>query len=305
MAADPYETLGVRREASQDEIRAAYRKLAKKLHPDLNPGDRGAEEKFKAIATAYDLLSDPEKRGRFDRGEIDASGAEKPRERYYRDYQGTGGAQAYESHAGFEDFMDADDVLADLFRTRQGGARTQFRMRGPDAQYRLPVEFLEAVNGATKRINLPDGATLDVTIPQGTRDGQILRLRGKGGPGVGGAPAGDALIEVEVKPHPFFRRNGDNIEIELPITLREAVLGGELNVPTPSGPVRMRIPQGANTGTRLRLKGKGVPRRKGSAGDEYVTLKVVLPPKPDAALEEFVRGWSGGQGQNPREHLET
>ena len=304
MAADPYETLGVKREASQDEIRAAYRKLAKKLHPDLNPGDRGAEDKFKAVATAYDLLSDPEKRGRFDRGEIDASGAEKPRERYYRDYQGTGGAQAYESHAGFEDFMDADDVLADLFRTRQG-ARTQFRMRGQDTQYRLPVEFLEAVNGATKRINLPDGSTLDVAIPQGTRDRQILRLRGKGGPGLGGAPAGDALIEVEVKPHPFFRRNADNIEIELPITLREAVLGGELNVPTPTGPVRMRIPKGANTGTRLRLKGKGVPRRKGGAGDEYVTLKVVLPPKPDPALEEFVHGWSGGEGQNPREHLET
>ena len=304
MAADPYETLGVKREASQDEIRAAYRNLAKKLHPDLNPGDRSAEEKFKAVATAYDLLGDPEKRARFDRGEIDASGAEKPRERYYRDYQAAGGAHAYESHAGFEDFMDADDVLAELFRSR-GGGRTQFRMRGQDAQYRLPLEFLEAVNGATKRINLPDGSTLDVTIPQGTRDGQVLRLRGQGGAGIGGAPAGDALIEVEVKPHPFFKRTGDNIEIELPITLREAVLGSELNVPTPSGPVRMRIPKSANTGTRLRLKGKGVPRPKGGAGDEYVTLKVVLPSKPDPALEEFVRGWSGGQGQNPREHLET
>ena len=304
MAADPYEALGVKRDASQDEIRAAYRKLAKKLHPDLNPGDRRAEEKFKTVSAAYALLSDPEKRARFDRGEIDASGEEKPRERFYREYQGTGREHAYESTAGFEDFVDTDDILADLFRGR-AGRRGQFRMRGQDVQYRLPVEFLEAVNGATKRINLPDGSTLDVTIPQGTRDGQVLRLRGKGGPGIGGAPAGDALIEVEVVPHPFFRRSGDDIEIELPITLREAVLGAELDVPTPAGAVRMKVPKGANTGTRLRLKGKGIAHSQGRRGDEYVTLKVVLPPKPDPALEEFVRGWPGDKGENPRRHLET
>jgi DnaJ-class molecular chaperone len=305
VAADPYETLGVKRDATQDDIRAAYRKLAKQLHPDLNPGDAKAEENFKSVTAAYDLLGDPDKRARFDRGEIDASGAERPRERYYRDFHG---AQAHEhpygSTAGFSDFMDADDILSDLFARRQGG-RTQFRVRGPDLHYRLEVEFLEAVNGATKRITLPDGATLDVTIPPGTRDGQILRLRGKGGVGIGGAEPGDALIEIGVRPHPYFSRRDDHIEIEVPITLREAVLGAKLDVPTPAGQVRMSVPMGANTGTRLRLRGKGVARPDGSRGDEYVTLKVVLPDKPDAELEEFARRWSGGESHNPRRHLES
>jgi DnaJ-class molecular chaperone len=303
VAIDPYETLGVKRDATQQEIRSAYRKLAKKLHPDLNPGDRNAEEKFKGVSSAYDLLSDPEKRGRFDRGEIDASGAEKLRERYYRDYQDADHQHAYESSAAFADFLDEDDVLAELLRGRHG-ERRQFRIRGQDVRYRLPVEFLEAVNGAKKRISLPDGSALDVVIPPGTRDGQMLRLRGKGGPGIGVAGPGDALIEVEVRPHPFLQRKGDDIEIELPVTLREAVLGADLNVPTPTGPIRMKIPKGANTGTRLRLRGKGVAHPKGHRGDQYVTLKVMLPPKPDEELEQFVRGWSGGQEQNPRQHLE-
>jgi DnaJ-class molecular chaperone len=305
VASDPYETLGVARDATQDDIRAAYRKLAKKLHPDLNPGDRDAEEKFKALSAAYELLGDADKRARFDRGEIDASGAERPHPRYYRDFhEGAAGAHPYESTAGFSDFVDADEILSDLFARGRSGARTQFRIRGQDIQYRLPIEFLEAVNGATKRIALPDGSSLDVSIPAGTRDGQILRLRGKGGPGIGGAEAGDALITIEVRPHPFFRRNGDDVEIELPVTLREAVLGAKLDVPTPSGKVRMSVPPGANTGTRLRLRGKGVVRPDGGHGDEYVTLKVVLPEKPDPELEEFVRRWPGGEGHNPRRHLE-
>jgi DnaJ-class molecular chaperone len=301
VATNPYEALGVKPEATQDEIRAAYRKLAKKLHPDLNPGDREAEEKFKDLSAAYDILGDTEKRGRFDRGEIDASGTERPSQRYYRDYQGPEHQHRYENSAGFADFMNEDDVLAELFRGRERG---QFRIRGQDVHYRLPVEFLEAVNGAKKRINLPDGSILEVAIPRGTGDGRILRLRGKGGPGVGGAGPGDALIEVAVRAHPFFQRRGDDIEIELPITLREAVLGADLNVPTPAGPVRMKIPKGANTGTRLRLKRKGVAHQKGHHGDQYVTLKVVLPPAPDEELEQFVRGWSGSQKQNPRQHLE-
>jgi DnaJ-class molecular chaperone len=304
VAADPYETLGVKRDATQDDIRAAYRKLAKQLHPDLNPGDAKAEEKFKSVTAAYDLLGDPDKRARFDRGEIDASGAERPRERYYRDFHGAQAHQhPYGSTAGFSDFMDADDILSDLFARRQSG-RTQFRVRGPDLHYRLEVEFLEAVNGATKRITLPDGATLDVTIPPGTRNGQILRLRGKGGAGIGGGEPGDALIEIGVRPHPFFSRRDDNIDIEVPITLREAVLGAKLDVPTPAGQVRMSVPKGANSGTRLRLRGKGVARPDGSRGDEYVTLKVVLPDKPDAELEEFARRWSGQESHNPRRHLE-
>jgi DnaJ-class molecular chaperone len=306
VAADPYETLGVKRDATPDEIRTAYRKLAKQLHPDLNPGDAKAEEKFKDVSAAYDLVGDADKRARFDRGEIDASGAERPRERYYRDFHGPGAEQhAYSSSGGFSDFMD-DDVLSELFGRRRGGGggRAQFAMRGQDVRYRLPVDFLDAVNGATTRITLADGSTGDVTIPPGTADGQVLRLRGKGEPGIGGAPAGDALIEIEVRPHAFMQREGDDIVVELPITLREAVLGASIEVLTPTGRVRMTIPKGANTGTRLRLRGRGVPRADGSRGDEFVTLKVMLPEKPDSALETFIRDWHGADDQNPRRHLE-
>jgi DnaJ-class molecular chaperone len=301
---DPYAILGVKREATQDEIRSAYRALAKKLHPDLNPGDKTAEEKFKQVSAAYDVLGDPEKRARFDRGEIDASGAERPRERYYRDFH-TAGAQdhPYSSTGGFADFMENEDILSEILGGRgEGGAH--FRIRGQDVHYRLPVEFLDAVNGATKRITMPDGATLDVVIPPGTRDHQVLRLREKGGPGIGGAPPGDALVEIGVGPHKLFTRKDDDIHIELPISLIEAVLGGKLDVPTPTGSVRMTVPKGANTGRVLRLKGKGVPRRDGTRGDEYVTLKVVLPDRPDPEIEEFARRWQAGQHHNPRRDLE-
>lgn len=301
MAANPYETLGVQQDATQDDIRAAYRKLAKKLHPDLNPGDRSAEEKFKAVSAAYDLLGDPDKRARFDRGEIDAAGAERPAERYYRDFQGAGGgSHPYDGASGF---ADIDDVLSDLF----GGSRdsrAQFRMRGQDVHYGLPVDFLDAVNGATKRISLPDGSTLDVSIPPGTRDGQALRLRGKGSSGIGGGAQGDAIVTIAVRPHPIFSRKGDDIEIELPITLREAVLGAKLEVPTPAGRVVMSVPKGANTGTRLRLRGKGAARPDGSRGDAYVALKVMLPEHPDPDLEGFVQRWPAGENHNPRRHLE-
>lgn len=306
MASDPYETLGVKKTASQDEIRKAYRKLAKKLHPDLNPGDRKAEDEFKSVTAAYDLLGDEDKRARFDRGEIDASGNERPQQRYYRDFQGAdAGASAYGGGRAYEDFADMTDLFGDIFGSRANArASGGLRMRGADARYALAVDFLEAVNGATRRITLPDGTALDVSIPPGTEDGQVLRLRGKGGEGLGGGAAGDALIAVEVRPHPFFTRKGDDIEVELPITLAEAVLGARLDVPTPTGPVRMSVPKGSNTGTRLRLKGKGVTRATGKAGDEYVTLKVVLPDQPDAELEEFVRRWSEGKDQNPRAFME-
>jgi DnaJ-class molecular chaperone len=301
---DPYAILGVKREASQDEIRSAYRRLAKKLHPDLNPGDKQAEEKFKQVSVAYDLLGDPDKRARFERGEIDASGAERPRERYYRDFH-TAGAQEnpYTTTGGFADFMENEDILAEILGRGEG--RTRFRIRGQDVHYRLPVDFVEAVNGATKRITMPDGATLDVVIPAGTRDQQILRLRGKGGPGAGGAPPGDALVEIEVRPHKLFTRKDDDIHLDLPISLPEAVLGAKLDVPTPTGAVRMTVPKGANTGSVLRLKGKGVARRDGSRGDEYVTLKIVLPEPLDAEIEEFARRWQAGQSHDPRRDLEV
>jgi DnaJ-class molecular chaperone len=290
MAADPYTTLGVKKDASPDAIQKAYRKLAKKLHPDLNPGNKQAEEQFKDISAAYELLGDADKRARFDRGEIDASGQERPRQRYYRDF--ADGDSQYSSDAGFADFA-SEDILSEIFG-RQGRGGT-FRMRGPDAHYRLELAFLEAINGGKKQITLPDGSALDVTIPPGTRDGTVLRLRGKGRPGIGGGPPGDALIEIEVRPDPLFRREGDNIHVELPIPLRDAVLGGKVAVPTPTGTVTMTVPKWSNTGTVLRLKGRGVPRANGAAGDEYVTLKIMLPEKRDPALEKLISQWASSK----------
>jgi DnaJ-class molecular chaperone len=295
---NPYEVLGVAPTASSSEIQKAYRKLAKKLHPDLNPGDKATEEKFKEVAGAYDLLGDAEKRKRFDNGEIDASGAEKPQHQYYRDFATAGDGHAYTSNSGFADFMDGDDPFADLLRRSR---RARANRRGEDLHYRLPIDFVESITGANKRLTLPEGGTLDVKIPPGLVDGQTLRLKGKGAPGTGKGGPGDALIEVEVLPDPRFTRDGDNISIEVPISLSEAVLGGRVRVPTPTGDVTMSVPKGANTGTTLRLKGKGAPRRGGGHGDELVKLKVVLPKSPDPELEAFVARWEKGKALNPRE----
>jgi DnaJ-class molecular chaperone len=292
LAADPYITLGVNKGATQDEIQKAYRRLAKKLHPDLNPGNKAAEEKFKEISAAYDLLGDPDKRARFDRGEIDASGAERPRQQqYYRDFADQDGWSAYTSNSGFADFGDyagAEDILSEIFG-REG--RAGRRRRGQDVRYHLELSFLDAVNGGKQSIILPDGSTLDVNIPPGTRDGQILRLRGKGRPGVGDGPRGDALIEISVLPHPYFTRKGDDIHLDLPISLKEAVLGAKVKVPTPGGTVTVAVPKWSNTGRVLRLKGRGVPRADGSKGDEYIKLMLMLPEKPDPKLEAFVAEW--------------
>jgi DnaJ-class molecular chaperone len=299
LAADPYEVLGVKKDASQSDIQKAYRALAKKLHPDLNPGNKQAEERFKEVAGAYDLLGDEKKRARFDSGEIDASGAERPQQRqYYRDFADAG--SQYSSDAGFADFAD-DDILSQIFRGRGRGGPVN--MRGQDRHYRLELEFLDAINGATQHITLPDGASLDVRIPAGTRDGQTLRLRGKGAPGIGEGPPGDALVEVTVRPHRTFSRDGDNIRVELPISLSEAVLGGKVTVPTPTGPVTMTVPKWSNTGAVLRLKGRGVTRADGGKGDELVALKIVLPEKPDPELESLIAKWGGAY--NPRETMEA
>lgn len=302
MAADPYKILGVSVEASQTDIQTAYRRLAKKLHPDLNPGNRQAEEQFKEVTAAYDLLSDPDKRARFDRGEIDASGAERPRQRYYRDFAEHDATNPYANDAGFADFGDAEDIVSNIFGS---GGRVNLRLRGADVHYRLELDFLDAINGAKRQLTLPDGPVLEVTIPPGTRDGQVLRLRGKGSPGAGGGPPGDALIEVGVRPHRLFTRKGDDIHVELPITLAEAVLGAKVEVPTPTGTVTMSVPKGSNTGTVLRLRGKGVPHPDGSRGDEYVTLKIMLPDKPDPELEKFVAQWQPATAFNPRRTVEA
>jgi DnaJ-class molecular chaperone len=288
LAVDPYTALGVKKDATQDQIQKAYRRLAKKLHPDINPGNKIAEEKFKEVAAANDLLSDPNKRARFDRGEIDASGTERPRQQYYRDFA-ENDRSVYTNDSGFADFRNyagAEDILSEIFGSGAGRHR-----RGQDARYHLELSFVDAANGGKQSIVLPDGTTLDVNIPPGTRDGQILRLRGKGRPGIGDDPPGDALIEISVLPHPYFTRKGDDIHLDLPISLKEAVLGAKVKVPTLGGAVTAAVPKWSNTGLVLRLKGRGVPRADGSKGDEYVKLMLMLPEKPDRKLEAFVADW--------------
>lgn len=297
MASDPYELLGVKKDATQDAIQKAYRRLAKKLHPDLNPGNKQAENKFKEVSAAYNLLSDPETRKKFDDGEIDASGAERPRQRYYRDFAD---AEAENPYARGANFGGAEDIFSDLFGQHRRG---NVRLDGEDAHYRLSLDFLDAVNGGKQKLTLPDGATLDVTVPPGIVEGQVLRLRGKGHPGIGGGSPGDALIAIEVRPHRLFKRDGDNIRIELPVSLREAVLGGKVRVPTTSGAVTMTVPKASNTGTVLRIKGRGVKRPDGTSGDEYVTLRVMLPKKLDPALERFVAEWQPAESHSPREEM--
>lgn len=297
---DPYEVLGVARTATPDDIRKAYRRLAKKLHPDLNPGDKQAESRFKEVTAANDLLSDPNKRQKFDSGEIDASGSERPRQQYYKDFaSGAAAGSPYENNSGFADFGDGEDLFAELFRRQAGQAR---RTRGADVHYRLAISFLDAVNGATERLTLPDGGSLDVTIPAGIQEGQTLRLRGKGAPPRGEGESGDALVEISIKPHRFFVRQDDDVHIELPITLSEAVLGARVKTPTLTGAVMLTVPKGSNTGTILRLKGKGVARR-GGHGDELVKLKVVLPSEPNAELEAFLSTWASAASDDPRKDM--
>jgi DnaJ-class molecular chaperone len=306
---DPYVTLATSKTASADEVKKAYRKLAKQYHPDLNPGDAAAASRFKEISAAYDLLSDPEKRARFDRGEIDTSGQERADTSFYRSYGGGPQGARYRAGAGAGAGagFDPSDIFAEMFSRSGGGFSRgggEFRSRGGDLSYSLNVDFLEAARGAQKRLSFPDGRTLDVNVPAGTESGQVLRLRGQGQPGVGGGPSGDALIEIDVTPHAFFRREGKDVLAEIPITLTEAVGGGKINVPTINGPVSMSIPAGSNTGAKLRLRGRGIQPKTGPAGDQYITLKVMLPKEPDQALKDFVRDWPG-RDYDVRESLET
>jgi DnaJ-class molecular chaperone len=303
---NPYQVLGVARDASDADIKRAYRKLAKELHPDLNPGNKAVEQKFKEVSQAYGILGDKDKRKRFDRGEIDASGQEAPFQGgFYRRYAETGQGAKYSPFEFGED-LSVEDIFADLFggggRARAKGGRGQtVRRRGADISYTITVGFLDAAIGARKRLRLADGKTLEVALPAGAEDGQTLRLKGQGMSGIGGAPAGDAYIEVHVEPHRFFTRKDNNVHLELPVTLQEAVLGAGIEAPTVHGPVSVKIPPGSNTGTTLRLKGKGVVDRKtGQTGDQYMKLKVVLPDEPDAELQDFVRRWSESHGYDPR-----
>jgi DnaJ-class molecular chaperone len=301
---DPYETLGVTRSATDKEIKDAFKKLARKFHPDLNPGDKTAEEMFKEISAANDLLGDNEKRRRFDAGEIDASGVERPQERFYRDFAD---GPAYASHAAQDGFVSNEDLQAFLARAFAGGARRSQgapRARGQDVSYALPIGFLDAALGAARTITLAEGKTLNVTIPEGAEDRQMLRLKRQGMPGFDGAPAGDAYVELHVEPHPFFRRKDDNIHLEIPITLKEAALGARIEVPTISGLVTLTVPKGSNAGTTLRLRDKGVRNRKtGQPGHQFVTLKVVLPTVEEPELIAFLETWQPKTPQNPRKEM--
>lgn len=291
---DPYEVLGVAKSASDGEIKKAFRSLAKKHHPDTKGGDAAAQKRFQEISAAYDILGDKEKRTKFDQGVIDANGNPRGFD--------PGAAGPFGQGAGPRDFhftwQDADaaeggfraeDIFGEIFGG--GGRRRRQARRGEDFSLSVTVGFEEAARGGTRRVALPDGREVDVRIPVGVRDGQQIRLKGQGGPGQGG-PAGDVLLTVKVASHPWLVRDGNDLRMDLPVSLSEAVLGGKANVPTLTGSVSLTIPAGSNTGTSLRLKGKGIPAHGGQpAGDLYLRLIITLPDKPDGQLKEFAESW--------------
>lgn len=299
MAKDPYSVLGVAKTASADDIKKAYRKLVKQLHPDLHPGDAKAADRFKEVQAAYDIVGDAEKRKKFDSGEIDATGQERPEQRFYREYANRGGARQYQSTGGYADFGDFSDLFSDLFGAA-GAAGAEADMRGRNVHYRLDVDFLTAATGGQQRITLPDGKQLGVTIPEGVADGQTLRLKGLGHPGRGKGPAGDALIEIRVRPHAQFERRGDDVVSELAIGIDEAVLGTKVEAQTLSGRVMVTVPKGASSGQMLRLKGKGIKTKAGSRGDHLIRLKIVSPKVIDEELETFMKGWRERHPYDPR-----
>ena len=306
--ADPYQTLGVARGASEADIKKAYRKLAKELHPDRNKDNPKASERFSQVTNAYDLLNDKDKRARFDRGEIDGDG--NPAAPFgfggARPGAGRAGPGGGFSSAGYEFGTGGDADMSDIFeglfgggQARGGGFASGFGRRpqpkGANVTYRLQVPFVDAATLAPQRVTLGDGKTIDLKLPAGVESGTQMKLAGKGEQGPGGA--GDAIVSIEVQPHRFFTRDGDDVRLDLPITLKEAVAGGAVRVPTVDKPVMLTIPKGTSSGKTLRLKGKGFHKKDGTRGDQLVTLMIDLPAD-DAALQQFVAGWS--DTRNPR-----
>jgi len=288
MADDPYLTLGVERSATDEEIRRAYLKLVKELHPDINPKP-AAHERFKKVTAAHDILGDATRRKQFDRGEIDANG--EVRRQAQRPHAGA----AARGGAGFSGF-NSDDVFSDIFsglRSGRGGfAGNPGPQRGVDARYTLEVDLVEAVQGAKKRVTIPGGGVLDLAVPEGVTDGQVLRLKSKGGAGQRGGEPGDALVEIKVRPHAFFKRAGDDLVIDIPITIDEAVLGAKIEVPSINGRLQITVPKGTSSGQVLRLKGKGIRNPVSSAiGDQLVSVKIVLPVTVDEGLAYFLSEW--------------
>jgi DnaJ-class molecular chaperone len=301
LAQDPYQELGVARTASADEIRRAFRKLAKQLHPDQNPGDKASEERFKRVSAAFDLIGDEEKRKKFDRGEIDGDG--HPSMRGFRPGAGPRGGPGAGFGGGGPEFegVDLNDILGEMFGGRGGGRGGfgGFSSRGSDVRARLEISIEDAVKGARRRIAFADGRTLDVTVPKGASEGQVLRLKGQGAPGRAGA--GDALIELAIAPHPVFRREGDALSMDVPVSVPDAVLGGKIEAPTPEGPVTLTVPKGSNTGSVLRLKGRGLTdAASGRRGDLLARLVVTLPDKADPELDRFAEAWRKERPYTPR-----
>ena len=312
MARDPYLELGVARNASADEIRKAFRKLAKQYHPDANPGDASAEERFKRVSGAFDIIGDEDKRKKFDRGEIDADGRERHPGFGGESPFGPGGASGgrYRPGPGSPGFegVDINDILGDVFgRGGPGGARQGFGGfsgggfsggKGADLRAHLDIDLEEAIRGGKKRIAFSDGRTLEVNIPKGAQEGQTLRLKGQGASGRSGP--GDALIEIGFKPHPVYRREGDTLHMDLPVSVPDAVLGGKVEAPTPDGPVNVTVPKGSTSGALLRLKGRGFVNAKGQRGDLVARIVVTLPETVDPALEKFAEQWRKERSYSPR-----
>jgi DnaJ-class molecular chaperone len=307
VAFDPYSTLGVSAKATQDEIKSAYRKLAKKLHPDLNPGNKKAETQFKDVNKAYDLIGTPENRGKYDRGETTEQQEEAFRNHqsrrgrsrggpFYQETQGDPGARYSTSFEGFDPSMFESLFGEEIFKGRRRSSR------GDDQYYSMEIDFNTSILGGEKEITLPSGNRLRVKIPGGIREGQKLRLAGKGDPGDGGAP-GDIYVEIKISPSKLFRRVGTDIEIDLPLSLSESILGAEVRVPTVDGYVLVKIPKGLSSGARVRIKGKGVPS-SGGRGDQYVVVKIVMPEKIDPKLEEAIATWGKDHKYDPRAHWE-
>ena len=296
MAQDPYTELGVARSASADDIRKSFRKLAKQLHPDRNPGDAKAEERFKQVSAAFDILGDEEKRKKFDRGELDSDGRET--HPGFRPGQGAYGG-GYRQQGADVEGVNFDDILGEMFGQRgfgSGGGPNMgrgrgFSPKGADVRARLDIDLEDAIKGASRRITF-DGKSVDVAIPKGAAEGQVLRLRGQGQPGRGAGQAGDALIELHVKPHPLYRVDGADLHMDLPVSVPDAVLGAKVDAPTPDGAVSLTVPKHSNSGATLRLRGRGaIDAGTGRRGDLFARIVVTLPEPPGAELEHFAEIW--------------
>ena len=294
------------RGASADEVRKAFRKLAKKHHPDTNPGDKASEEKFKRVSAAFDIVGDPDKRKKFDAGEIDADGRETS-----RGFGGGGGGPWGQPGGGWSPRgqaegpdVDLNDILSEILgRSARGGAQGGqgggfggFSQRGSDVRAKLEIDLEDTIHGPKKRIAFSDGRTIDVSIPKGAEEGQTLRLKGQGSPGRAGP--GDAFIELTIRPHPIFRREGDNLVMDLPVSIPDAILGGKVQAPTPDGPVNVSVPKGG--GSSLRLKGRGLSDAKGKRGDLVARIVLMLPETIDPELEAFAEKWRAERPYTPR-----